>query len=152
MIGWLSNIGAHTRRISRIALGFVGGMLCLILLASTASAAYKPPPTSPPRPGSLGWIPIVEGVVMVLTVALVIGVGLWYDARQRRAARQWIEEPILDTAIEDVEEPPLRIAFRCVACRKMFKARANLAGMKVRCPLCAKIMLVPQSAAPVNVT
>src|SRR5271166_5282667 len=103
--------------IRRIALAAVLGMLCPLALTATANAAFKAPPTSPPKPGSLGWVPIVECVVMGVTLAIVIVAGVWFNARQRRAAAQWMEEPILDTPIDEVEEiaePPLpRIAFRC---------------------------------------
>jgi hypothetical protein len=137
--------------IRRIALAAILGMLCPPAL--TASATFKPSPSSQPKPGSLSWVPIVECVVMGVTLAIVIFVGMWYNARQRRAAALWLEEPILDIPIEEIEEPPApRIAIRCVACRKILKAKANLIGLKVKCPQCAKIMLVPRPDAKVKLS
>ena len=52
------------------------------------------------------------------------------------------EEPILDTAIEE-EEPPPPISFRCPACKKGLKVKAELAGKKVKCRQCAKVIVVP---------
>ena len=93
------------------------------------------------KPKSLVWIPISEMVGMVLTLALVIGSWVWFRVRQG-AANVPAEEPILDTAIEDeVPSPP--ITFRCPACQKRLKARADLGGKKVRCSQCGQAVRVP---------
>ncbi len=139
--------------IRRIAFAAIWGMLCPLALTTGASAAFKPSPSSPPKPGSLSWIPIVECVVMGVTLAMVILVCMWYNARQRRAAALCMQEPILDTPIDEIEEAPEpRIAIRCVACRRILKAKADLVGMKVKCPQCAKIMLVPRPEAKVKLS
>ena len=112
-----------------------------------------PAPVAPPKPKSLSWIPISEIVGLVLTVTLVFGLGVWMRVRQGRAGHVQQEEavidtpyeeeePIIDEAIEE-EEPPPPITFRCAACKKGLKVRAELAGKKVKCRQCGKIVQVP---------
>jgi hypothetical protein len=101
---------------------------------------------------SLVWIPVSEFVGMLITIAVVIAVGVFLRVRMARAARQLADEPILDTpleedeaiidtAIEETEVPP--VAFRCPLCRRGLKAKAELAGKKVKCRQCGKPVLVP---------
>ncbi len=94
------------------------------------------------RPRSLLWIPISEMVGMVLTLALVISLWVWFRVR-RGAANVPDEEPILDTAIEDNVPPP--IIFRCSVCQKRLKARADLGGKRVRCSQCGQPVRVPST-------
>jgi hypothetical protein len=72
---------------------------------SSAQAAYTPPPSRQPRPGSLGWVPVAECIVMGATLVLTIGIGLWFNSRERRRARATDEEPVLDTPIDEEEAP-----------------------------------------------
>ena len=120
--------------------------------------AQTPAPQSKPK--SLAWIPEYEFVGMVVTLTVVIAIGVCVRVRQSRAAKQLADEPILDTPIEEDDEPILDtaieesetppVAFRCPACRKALKAKAELEGKKVKCRQCGKIVLVPASRAAGN--
>lgn len=119
------------------------------------------PPLAASDHKSLVWIPVSEFVGMVLTLAVVIAIGVWLRVHQGRAAKQAADEPILDTPIEEDDEPildttieepevPPPVTFRCPACRRGLKARADLAGKKVKCRQCGKPVLVPISRVARN--
>jgi hypothetical protein len=155
------NIRCWDKEFVLLAILIAGGAT---LIAPGVTNAQPDPPratvnplfaqTAPPKQKSLAWIPVSEAVAMVITLLMVIGLGVWFRVRQGRAKaipeeepilNQAIEdkdEPILDTAIEE-EEPPPPITFRCPACRRGLKARADLAGKKVKCRQCAKAVNVP---------
>lgn len=46
---------------------------------------------------------------------------------------------------EETPVKPTVISFACSACGKVLKAKADLAGKKIKCPQCACLMLVPQT-------
>jgi serine/threonine-protein kinase len=82
-------------------------------------------------------------VFLVSTVVLVLGLGLiygvWLFARQRRGDAAALAEGTL-------LQKPQTMTFSCPACGKNLKARAELAGKKVRCPSCGQAAATPASS------
>jgi len=117
-------------------------------------------PLAASDPKSLVWIPVSEFVGMLITLAVVIAIGVWLRVRENRAAKRLADEPVLDTPIEEeepiidtaIEEPqaPPPVAFHCPLCRRGLKAKAELAGKKVKCRQCGKAVLVPAGLAARN--
>jgi WD40 repeat protein len=121
--------------------------------AQSQQQQQAPPQAAPSKPKSLAWIPIAEMIGLAITLTLVIGLGVWMRVRQGRTSKLAVDEPIIDTPYEEEdpiidtaieeEEPPPPITFRCFACKKGLKVKAELAGKKVRCRQCGKIVPVP---------
>jgi WD40 repeat protein len=111
-------------------------------------AATPPAPVAAlpgaPTSGSKAWVPMFELLGLALTLPLFLGV--WILVRRRRAEP---EEPelILTEAEPDPPAPPppppTVVTFPCPGCGKRLKARASLAGKRVKCPNCGKPAVVP---------
>jgi serine/threonine protein kinase len=91
-------------------------------------------------PGRLNWSKawLSAALVVGLLLSLPLGVGLCLWARRRRAAAT-------------VPAPPGVAArpgsFPCPGCGTTLRARADLAGKRVKCPRCARAVLVPVTGA-----
>jgi hypothetical protein len=99
--------------------------------------------TAPQRRDDKDWLPAAELLAMILTLAAM---GGWFYVRERREP-----PPVTEMAVAEVPVPPTRpIAFTCDGCGKGLKARAALAGKKVKCPQCSRTLTIPslQAAAP----
>jgi serine/threonine protein kinase len=99
------------------------------------------PEATPPKAGSRGWLTavVIAGLILALSVVL----GGWLAVRRRRLA-----DPRPATARDNSPSggstrPP--VCFPCPGCGKDLKARAELAGKKVKCPGCARSVLVPSA-------
>jgi serine/threonine protein kinase len=80
-------------------------------------------------------------------IVIVTAFGVWYVAvRSRRGGPVTSEIPVNSKQAESEEGTP--ISLQCPHCRKGLKARAYLAGKKVRCPYCG--LAVPVLAAEKN--
>jgi serine/threonine protein kinase len=104
-----------------------------------------------PEPGSFSGIQKGSkgGAAITLAALLVLAatVGVWLAVRHnRRAANQ-----DADPNEEDIEpEGAAPIAFSCAGCGKNLKARADLAGKKVKCPGCRKAVVLPENSTSVK--
>jgi len=89
---------------------------------------------------SKSWLIAAEVVALAITVALLASLGLWLYVRQRRQKEQPLDGStsgnVATTAVALVSVP-------CASCGKTLKAKAQLAGKKVKCPECGKVVLVP---------
>jgi len=83
----------------------------------------------PRRSGVRGWL--MAAVVLGMTLALLFGLALFLRRRRSRANAQ------AGTAAAD------SLSFAC-SCGKQLRARAELAGKKVKCPGCGEPVQVPE--------
>jgi WD40 repeat protein len=143
----------------------------IVIPSSIPKALVVDPPTNPPqpvqptaqpKPQSLAWLPMAEFIGMLITLAMVIGLGVWFRLRSPSVLvlapaddepildtplpDDYDDEPILDTPYEPEEELP-PVSFQCVACGKKLKAKAELVGKKVKCKQCGKVVPVPNNNA-----
>jgi len=82
--------------------------------------------------------------VLALTGLSVVSVGLlgvWLYARRRRGPPPTKEVPVTN--------PARVIGFKCSGCEKRLKVKMELAGKKLKCPHCSKVVVVP-SIRPKN--
>jgi DNA-directed RNA polymerase subunit RPC12/RpoP len=94
------------------------------------------PPT--PKPGGKGWL----GAALVLGLVLALGaLGLWLLARRGRPGQMPAPAPVADSPADPEKAAP-GISFGCSGCGKRLKARAEMAGKKVKCPQCGQAVLV----------
>jgi hypothetical protein len=82
---------------------------------------------------SAAWVPGVE--FLGLGVTLPLGFGIWAYLRRHRA-------PVAKAPAYPAVAGPV-VAFPCPGCAKRLKARANLAGKRVKCPQCGRAVPVP---------
>jgi DNA-directed RNA polymerase subunit RPC12/RpoP len=75
-------------------------------------------------------------VGLVLAVGLALALAVWLGVRRTRRAG----------AVRPAAPRPA-VSWACAACGKTLRARAALAGKKVRCPQCGQAVLVPGTAA-----
>jgi serine/threonine protein kinase len=89
--------------------------------------------------GSRRGLAIIVLLGLGLTVSLLT-LGAWFWVRRSRPA----------AAAEKATQPaaaPALVAFACAECGKNLKAKASLAGKKVKCPQCSRAVLVPAAGA-----
>jgi hypothetical protein len=109
------------------------------------SLANLPVSTASPKFESHGWLAAALVAGLVITGSCIL--GLWLFFRQRRDAEDGSSAPRPSEQAHPAS-PSGHISFPCSGCGKKLKARAELAGKKVKCPKCAKIVLVltPEAA------
>jgi hypothetical protein len=97
------------------------------LTAIKADAALKP------KLARNGWLAAVGIILLVIALSLF---ALWGHRRQSRHAREMSEQP--SGTSKRV------LALECSGCGQDLKARADLAGKKVKCPRCGEATFVPR--------
>jgi serine/threonine-protein kinase len=104
-----------------------------------APAPAERPAAPPQKAGAKGWL----AAAGLLGLALSVTLAVWLCVRRsRRAARVPAGAPVPGgQARPTTSGPP--IPFPCPGCGKGLKARADLAGRKVKCPQCGQAVLVP---------
>ena len=90
-------------------------------------------PAATQRPGSHTWLIAALLVGIVLTLSFAAALGLWVFLRQGKPAA-----PPQATA----PTTPALIVFPCPGCGKNIKAKAALAGKKIKCSKCGKVVRV----------
>jgi predicted Zn finger-like uncharacterized protein len=81
----------------------------------------------------------------VLGLFLAVGLGAWL-LRARRAAGTTAARAAADPKV--LPEPAAQVvSLACPDCKAKVRAKASLAGKKVKCPKCGKAILVPASDA-----
>jgi serine/threonine protein kinase len=88
----------------------------------------------PPSGGGKGWAAAAAVLLLVIGSSLA---GVWWLLRPNRRPGE---------AATAASEPD--IAVSCPGCQRKLRARAALAGKKVKCPGCGQPVLVPQAAEP----
>jgi serine/threonine protein kinase/DNA-directed RNA polymerase subunit RPC12/RpoP len=93
------------------------------------------------RDGSKGWL-VAVFVGVGISLALMITLGVWLFKRQGdRVETLPAQDSIQDQpANSEAVAPP--VSFSCSGCGKHLKAKAELAGKKVKCSRCGKAVLV----------
>jgi RNA polymerase sigma factor (sigma-70 family) len=86
-----------------------------------------------------GWLWAAEFVGLGIGFALLIALGVWLLLRH--SLRAAVKEKPAKPATMSV------VSFTCSACGKNLKAKAELAGKKVKCSQCGKVVLVPETKA-----
>jgi serine/threonine protein kinase len=104
-----------------------------VAVLSPAAAEESPdaPEGAAPRTRSKGWL--AAGVLLSLLLALTLAV--WLTVRSRRA-------PAGDERAGP-DAAPAFLPCPCPGCGKVLKAKATLAGRKVRCSGCGQVIVVP---------
>ncbi|HKI37078.1 MAG TPA: protein kinase [Gemmataceae bacterium] len=99
-------------------------------------------PTAP-APRSRKWLVAAGTAGLLITVSLMIPLLVWLRGRRGRRA----EEALPAAAVPDRPAKTAAVAspisFPCPGCGKGLKAKANLAGKKVKCPQCHEAVFVP---------
>jgi serine/threonine-protein kinase len=119
-------------------------------------SALRTAPTAVARKsGGRGWLAAATILVLVIALSLL---GVWYSVRPGRRAGREPRRPGASAVTTGPDEgqddqtnlAPAKpaIALTCAGCGKKLKARADLAGKRVKCPQCARGVLVPGGAAP----
>src|SRR5262249_24533432 len=103
---------------------------------SALSAAPAPPPKSAVK----GWVAAAGLLWLVLALS---GFGVWcYVRLGRRAATATAPAPVPEPPAR-ADSAPAPLAVQCAGCGQKLKARAELAGKKVKCPKCGQAVFVP---------
>jgi DNA-directed RNA polymerase subunit RPC12/RpoP len=89
----------------------------------------------------------VELLGLAFTLTMVSALGVWLYLRQnRRLETMPAHAPVQDTKEGKSAAIVPVIAFACASCGKSLKAKAELAGKKVKCTQCGKAVLVQAAA------
>jgi eukaryotic-like serine/threonine-protein kinase len=138
--------GGGERKEDRFVAGSDHDIRVYDLKALTPDSAAAPTTTAAPQAAKSGWPLTVGSLVCVAALSLLAlsSVGAWYFVRRHRRAAMTTLVPasVQDNQTEQVVAQ-VPIAFACSACGKSLKARAELAGKKVKCLQCDKPVLVP---------
>ena len=111
----------------------------LLIRAGSKSELSEVVSAAPTKPK--GWMAagLILGLVLVASFALVV----WFYVRKGQAADKTIEPDAgLDTEAQPASPAPT-VSVQCSGCGKDLKARAGLAGKKVKCPQCGQGVQVP---------
>ena len=95
-----------------------------------------------------GWL--YAGLVIGLLFACSLALGGWLFVRQRRRAAEPPARAAVAAEPAKPEPEAVTVSVTCSTCGKKLKARAELAGKRVKCPQCGQAVLVPsiQVGAP----
>jgi DNA-directed RNA polymerase subunit RPC12/RpoP len=87
-----------------------------------------------------GWLAAALVIGLAIALAFAVAVGTWLYLRQRRGATEpaAVREKPADS---DAASPS--VSFACSDCGKKLKAKAEMAGKKVKCSQCGMAVLVP---------
>jgi hypothetical protein len=101
------------------------------------------PAAAPPKDGSQGWLVAAALLGLVIALPLLVALGLQlYAGRGRGAGKPPVDAPVPPPRARPAAAgPPLSVT--CPSCGKTFKARAELAGKRVKCPQCRQAVAVP---------
>jgi len=83
------------------------------------------------------WLVIVLGGSLVLA----LGLGMWLFLRHRRSRSVSAGSA---RGVPESEADSAPISWICPACGKSLKARAAMAGKKIKCPQCKEVVVVPE--------
>jgi serine/threonine protein kinase/DNA-binding beta-propeller fold protein YncE len=97
-------------------------------------------PAAQRQAGSKSWL--AAGLVLGLAATLACALGVWFWAR--RGQRTGGESALAPG--RDNPEPAAFISLRCSSCASNLKAKTALAGKKLKCPKCGKVVLVPATS------
>lgn len=97
---------------------------------------------APQKQRPKGWL--AASVLLGLVITFAFGIVLY--VRQCRREDEALAAVVVEVVEEEPPkpaEPPPSVSFACSDCGKALKARGALAGKKVKCPQCSKLLLVP---------
>jgi DNA-directed RNA polymerase subunit RPC12/RpoP/dipeptidyl aminopeptidase/acylaminoacyl peptidase len=102
--------------------------------------------TEPVKTAGMSWFLVLGFLSLVFAAAVVILLGVWFYLRHRRSAE---ELPLPGAGRDSPAEldAPATVSFSCGACGKTLRAKAQLAGKKVRCSQCGEPVVVPSLQA-----
>jgi hypothetical protein len=107
--------------------------------SGSAAQPAATPATPPPR----GW----WKVWLVLPLALAVPLGVWLAVRRARRARKTpAPAPVTGTPTNPAASSAA-LSCRCSGCGKTFRAKAALAGKKLKCPQCGAAVPAPPAPA-----
>jgi serine/threonine protein kinase len=109
------------------------------LLNAAAVASLERPAAGPRGRGSRGWLAAAGALGLVI---LLTALGVWLVVRRSRRGGAEPSPALVNPGLVRGEEAP-PIPFRCPGCGQGLRARAELAGKKVKCRHCGQAVLVP---------
>jgi outer membrane protein assembly factor BamB len=106
-----------------------------------SKAEVLPPVPAPSLPA-----PSRRGMLLGIAVStlLVIVAMFWFAVRLGRRPETSAASPALMEGPVPNHQPSAPLAVQCLACGKKLKARAELAGKKVKCPQCGEAVRLPR--------
>jgi serine/threonine protein kinase len=110
---------------------------CCIRAASLPGVPAAAPAAAGGRHGSLVALAVLFGIVVLAAAG--------FFARRRLAGKRTVPGP-LPAALGNPAAPALFVSFPCPGCGKALKAKAELAGKKVKCRHCGQPVVVPRAA------
>jgi predicted RNA-binding Zn-ribbon protein involved in translation (DUF1610 family) len=100
-------------------------------------------PSAEPNASPRGWLMAASLLALIVVLALATSLGAWLYWRRRRTG------PAADApapgAQPQSEAVTSAISLPCSSCGRNLKANAALAGKKVKCPQCGKLVVVAAS-------
>jgi DNA-directed RNA polymerase subunit RPC12/RpoP len=96
-----------------------------------------------PKAKANRWLVAAEILGLVFLIALVIGSGLWLYVRQSRLAQQTPARAAIEDPHTELGSAAPPVSFACSVCGKNLRAKAELAGKKIKCLQCGQAVLVP---------
>ena len=114
---------------------------------TAAGESPSPQANTPQNAEERGWLLVILEVIgLVFFLAFVGTLGTWLYLRQGGRSVLPAHATIRDTPAE-LAAAPSPISFHCGSCGKHLKAKAELAGKKVKCSECGQPVLVPEHTA-----
>jgi Protein of unknown function (DUF1583) len=104
-----------------------------------------PPALQERKAGSSVWMTLAIAFATFMLIALLVS-ALLFASRRRRTAAVPVSTPLKEQQ-DLLATPSASLSFPCCGCGKSLKARADLAGKKVKCRDCGKTTLVPPERA-----
>jgi hypothetical protein len=95
---------------------------------------------------SKSWLVVGEILGLGIVLAVALGLGVWLYLRQSRRVENMPASASVPDRLPKPEAAQLTASFSCV-CGKNLKAKAELAGKKVKCSQCGQPVLVPEIKA-----
>jgi len=105
------------------------------------------PDAATEAPGSSAWW--ITAVVILCLVLVPLPLAGWLFLRQRRFTSKTPGNTAAEKLRAGGESTLPPVSFPCSACGKRLKAKAKLAGKKVKCTTCGQAVLVPCGSASI---
>jgi len=112
-----------------------------VVPVTARQAAPAAPAAAKEEEDDSAWL-LVAAVLSAVAFGLLFGIGFLFVGRRRRAGEMPLPPPVKEKHAE-VEAAGSFIHFQCSGCRKKLRGKEQLAGKRVKCPQCAKAVLVP---------
>jgi predicted RNA-binding Zn-ribbon protein involved in translation (DUF1610 family) len=110
---------------------------------ATGRAGAPAPADDVEKSPDRGWLKAALWIGAAIVVFLSVAAGAAFFLRRRRPA---VQTPAANQPAT-TEAAAASVAVACAGCGKQLKAKAELAGRKVKCPNCGKAVAIPAAKA-----